>query len=400
MTVFVGENAVGKTNLLEALYLVTACQSFRHATNEQLVFEQADEEKFRVSIDVEDENRTISIECRVEERRRQYRMNGKGRNTSDIRGILPAVIFTPDDLVLVKGSNQERRGALDMLGEQLKSSYQTVRLQYNDVLRQKNKLLKDGYGPDVLAAFNEMMVKTGAQLTFFRASLFDRLAPKIILRYQQLASGKEQLGCVYVPSWIEHGNFSAGSNDAESGFDEDFSVGSQEKQGEYAGFTAEMTEYFTSNTGYFPLRITRDQAREFTRKAIENRLQDECTRQRTIIGPHMDKIYLTLDGKDASIYASQGQQRSIVLAWKLAEVDLIGEMLGQPPILLLDDVMSELDAKRRVALEDCVAGASQAFITTTNLGYFTEDMLMQSKIVSLPIEDEAGFPNTEGFVNY
>ena len=299
--------------------------------------------------------------------KRRWKMNGKVKPSGELRGLAPSVVFTPDDLALIKGSHSAKRMALDALGEQLKPNYQQVRLNYEDILRQKNKLLKEGYSADFLAGINDVMVVCGAQLTLYRSSLFDKLAPKIIARYAELSGGREQLSCTYVPSWILHGQLGEGV----------FTLEEDDEEGSAAPFSA--------NSSYFPVGLTREKARAAMQQALDNRSADECIRQRAFIGPHMDKIFFTLDGKDAGDYASQGQQRSIVLAWKLAEVDLIRELLGVSPILLLDDVMSELDANRREALEACIMKGSQAFITTTNLGYFTDEALADATVIHLSV---------------
>ncbi|MBR2789982.1 MAG: DNA replication and repair protein RecF [Eggerthellaceae bacterium] len=349
VNVFIGENAVGKTNILEGIHLACACRSFRNASTEQLVTEGADIPQSRVALTLEDENRNLSVEVLMEQGRRTWRLNGKGAKSSDIRGLAPTVVFTPDDLLLIKGPQQERRGALDVLGSQITPNHQTIRLDFDEVLRHKNRLLKDEADPMLLETINGLMVTCGAQLTFYRYNLFSRLAPKIISRYERLSSGKESLTCEYVPSWVEHGHLS----EEEMATDE-------------------------------PRKLTRDEARTMTRLALERRFEDERTRQRTIIGPQADKIFFKVDGRDASAFASQGQQRTIVLAWKLAEVDLITEVLGHTPILLLDDVMSELDGARRAALEVCIDEAAQAFITTTNSGYFSDNALQKMAIITLP----------------
>lgn len=347
--VFVGENAAGKTNILEGIHLATACRSFRNANAEQLVMEGVGEMQARVALQLVDENRDLTVEALMEQGKRTWRLNGKTAKTSDIRGLAPTVVFTPDDLQLIKGPQSERRAALDVLGAQITPNHQTIRLDFEEVLRHKNRLLKDEADAVMLETINELMVTCGAQLTFYRANLFARLAPKIIKRYELLSSGKEALTCEYVPSWVDHGQLSG----------EEIALAEQG-------------------------RLTRDEARRLTRLALERRFDDERTRQRSIIGPQADKIVFKLDGRDAGIFASQGQQRSIVLAWKLAEVDLITEVLGHTPILLLDDVMSELDGARRAALETCIDEAAQAFITTTNLGYFTETALAKAGVITLP----------------
>ena len=350
VTVFVGENAIGKTNILEGIHLVTACRSFRNAANEELLLEGADEAQSRLALHLADETRGLLVETLIEQGRRSWRINGKAKRSSDIRGLAPTVVFTPDDLGLIKGPQQERRAALDGLGAQITPNHQTIRLDFEGVLRHKNRLLRDEADAVMVESINELMVTCGAQLTFYRYNLFARLAPKIIRRYSLLASGKEVLTCEYVPSWAEHGHLS-----------------------EEEMATAE------------PGKLTRDEARTMTRLALERRFEDERVRQRAIIGPQADKIMFYLDGKEVGAFASQGQQRTLVLAWKLAEVDLITEVTGHTPILLLDDVMSELDGGRRAALETCIDEAAQAFITTTNLGYFSDDALSRMGVIHLPL---------------
>jgi DNA replication and repair protein RecF len=109
---------------------------------------------------------------------------------------------------------------------------------------------------------------------------------------------------------------------------------------------------------------------------------DDLRRQQTLVGPHRDDLSFAIDGRDARTFGSQGQQRSIVLAWKMAEVELAAEILGEQPLLLLDDVMSELDEQRRAAVIGFVQAGIQAVVTTTNLGYFPQELLDASKVVS------------------
>lgn len=112
----------------------------------------------------------------------------------------------------------------------------------------------------------------------------------------------------------------------------------------------------------------------------------ELSRKTSLVGPHKDEIAFFINGRNARLFASQGQQRTIVLAWKLAEVELVREFTGADPVLLLDDVMSELDASRRDALTDFIDRSTQTFITTTNLGYFSPELLGQAQVIELPIQ--------------
>jgi DNA replication and repair protein RecF len=128
---------------------------------------------------------------------------------------------------------------------------------------------------------------------------------------------------------------------------------------------------------------TEGEPRELMDRALELRDREERGRSVTLVGPHRDEISFAIDGRDARSFASQGQQRTIALAWKLAEVGVITEIGGQPPVLLLDDVMSELDEARRHALAKFVGEAAQTFVTTTNIGYFEKELVDRALVVEL-----------------
>lgn len=341
ITILVGENAVGKTNLVEGIQLLTALTSFRHGTIDQLI--RHGEEQGRASMRATDGNRRLDIDILLDGRTRRYRLNGKAKRPLDLRGLIPSVIFTPDDLALVKGPNSGRRTALDTLGAQVNKSYYTVRRDYEKVVRHKNRLLKEEADSTLVEAIDEMIVTVGAQLSLYRIALFERLRPHFIAKYREIAQGKEHLEAVYMPSWQKD------SADTD---------------------------------GTLP---TRDEAREALARALHERAGEERRRGRALVGPHSDSIVFTIDGADASIYGSQGQQRSIVLAYKLAEAAVVEEILDQKPVLLLDDVMSELDGNRRSALIDAMEGGSQTFITTANIDYFDDAMLNKSKVIHLPL---------------
>lgn len=345
ITVLVGENAVGKTNIVEGVQLLTALASFRHATGEQLIRHGCS--MGRIAMEVSDGNRDLAVDLTLESKARKYRLNGKGKRPADLKGLVPSVIFTPDDLDLVKGSMTGRRSALDTLGSQVNKNYYVVRRDYEKVIRHKNRLLKEEADPALVAAINEMVVTVGAQLTCYRMALFARIEPHMAEKYRQISGEREVLSMRYVPSWI--------------------SSGEQEPlPGE-------------------PLPSpTRDEAREALERALRERSAEELRRGRSLVGPHADALSFLLNDQDASLYGSQGQQRSIVLAYKLAEAAVVEELLGQKPVLLLDDVMSELDGQRREALVSAMEQGSQTFITTANLAYFDKTMLNRSNVIELP----------------
>lgn len=335
LTLLVGPNAIGKTSLVEALQVTTTTESFRRPTWSELVRWGA--VSARTKLHAEGEGRRLLVELDVDENgRREYRVNGKvRRRLLDVAGIIHCVVFTPDDLRLVKDSAEKRRSVLDSLGSQLSPSYHSLRLEYERVVRQRNALLKEDKAEDAsLLSLDQLLIDSGARLTESRSRLFARLSSAMKRAHAEVTGGRE-VESLYLPSWEREGIHS----DSEP------------------------------------------------RAAIENMLAakraEERARRTTLVGPHRDEIVFLLEGKDARAFGSQGQQRTIALAWKLAEVMVITDIAGQPPILLLDDVMSELDESRRHALATFVGEAAQTVMTTTNLGYFEDDMVNRAKVIEL-----------------
>ena len=281
LTVLVGPNAAGKTNVVEGIGLLTAQSSFRHAPVDQLV--RAGAPFARLTADVTDGSRQLELAVQMAEGKKKHLLNGKPKRTADLKGLVPSVTFTPDDLELAKGAMSVRR-----------------------------------------------------------AALFEKLAASMASYYAEITDGHERLDAGFVPSWEEHDPLS-----------------------------------FATRT------FGRDEAREALADALARRGGEERVRKRALVGPHADRIEFFIDGKNAALFGSQGQQRSVVLAFKLAEATLIQDILRQKPVLLLDDVMSELDAARRRALVAFISGDIQTFITTTNLAYFDDDLLGGARIVEL-----------------
>lgn len=340
MTIFIGPNAVGKTNILEAIDLLTAGVSFRHPQISQLIREGAD--AARIGMDVTDGNRDISTVLKLEAGKKRYTVNGKAKQAADVKGILPAVSFVPDDLNMAKGASSIRRGALDDLGSQLSKNYHVLRRDFEKALRYKNRLLKEEAPSQLIEAMNETFALCATQLFCYRTALFARMVPLVGEHYQAISKSDDQFSAVYVPSW-------------------DRLAGEPAEQGEYS----------------------REEASSLMSRALSAWSAEESSRHRSLVGPHNDQIIFYISGRNTSDFASQGQQRSIVLAWKLSEVDMVRQTIGSNPVLLLDDVMSELDVSRRSMLVKQVGGDIQTFITATDLSYFDGDLLDRSRIVEL-----------------
>ena len=336
VTVLVGRNAVGKTNLVEALQLLTAGQSFRKPSPGELVREGCD--VARVDLHLTGDGRQLDMGLEVEQGKRVFKRNGKKVTAAGVRGVLPSVLFCPDHLDMVKRSASVRRAALDDFGIQLNEQYAKLVGLYERTVEQRNNLLKDRFADQgLLAAWNESLVAVGSQLLSHRRALLARVREHFLEVYHSIAP-HEEADVAYVPSI-----------------------------GELPDEREDVPSLFFS--------------------ALEAVRDDEVRRGMTLVGPHRDEVLFTIDGRSARDFGSQGQQRSLVLAWKIAEVQVTRDILGRYPLLLLDDVMSELDAARREAILTFVEGEIQTVVTTTNLGYFSDRVLGGAKVVGIGEEE-------------
>lgn len=332
ITILVGPNAAGKTNTVEALQLLTAGQSFRRPTPVQLVREGA--ESARIDARLEGDGRVVDVRCDAAAGRRQFSRNGKRVQASEMPESLMSVLFTPDDLAIVKRGASVRRDELDDFGRQANRGYANVLNAYQRSVEQRNRLLKDeDVNLSLLAAWDASVALGGATLLAARLRLFSRLAEKVSAIYGTV-SGGERLRCSYVCTLGE-------------------------------GLEG----------------LSREELRDVFLERLAEVQEDDLRRGQTTVGPHRDDIAFSIEGRDARSYGSQGQQRSVALALKMAEVELSYEILGSRPLLLLDDVMSELDAARRDAAMGFVGSAIQTVITTTNLGYFSPEILEAAEVV-------------------
>jgi len=336
LTILVGPNAAGKTNLIEAIELLTEAASFRNPSWSDTI-RQGSTGGARLTMEATGDNRVLEVELDISQAgRRTYKVNGKVRRAvNQVAGVLPCVVFTPEDLRLVKDSAEKRRTAIDSLGAQLSPTYARLRTDYDKILRQRNALLRDEAPDDALDVWTHRLVEVGAALVTHRQRLFGRMERAMVGVYSELTSDGE-LKVTYLPSW---------ERDGEAGPDED------------------------------PKRAME--------RHLEAKKKTERARRTTVSGPHRDDIVFSIEGREARAFASQGQQRTLALAWKLAEVSVTTDIATQRPVLLLDDVMSELDERRRHSLAAFVGSVAQTVMTTTNLGYFEESLLNRAKVVYL-----------------
>ncbi len=333
LTILVGPNAVGKTNCIEALQLLSAGYSFKHPLLSELILDG--QERAHISYNLEGEGRKHKLALEISLKKKSYLLNSKTCSFSQVRGLLPSVLFNPDDLRLVKDAPQYRRDALDQLGIQLNEKYGDIKLNYEKSLQQRNKLLREErVDENMLAAWTESLCSYGLLYYRYRRSLFERLKPWFIRHYSKIAP-HENIDIHYIPS-----------------------------------FTSSST--MDSNV-----------LRETLLQKMKELELEERIRKRSLVGPHRDDFTVEINGRSARSYASQGQQRSIVLALKQAELSLIYELIGYYPLLLLDDVMSELDEQRRSSLLSLLNLGIQTVVSTTHLSYFSQDVISSANLVEL-----------------
>lgn len=300
VNIIYGENAQGKTNLIEAIYLFTGAKSFRGVKDKELV--KFGEEYSRLKIEFSNNSREQNAELLIQNRR-SATLNGVKKKSATVLGDeLKAVIFSPVHLSMVKDGPLERRRFIDNALCQLKSNYRNVLKEYNRALAQRNMLLKDisknNSLYDMLYIWDKNLAVSGAKIIFQRMKYIEALLPYAKDVFDGLSSGKEEIDLVM-----------------RGAFD-------------YNG-------------------LTLDEIQKKLMFALDNNRGNDILNRNTNIGPHRDDMEILINGKSARSFGSQGQQRSCVLALKLAEASLLREMTQDEPLALLDDVMSELDISRQ-----------------------------------------------------
>lgn len=308
--VIYGNNAQGKTNLIEALYLFAFGRSFRTGQDKELIRFGAD--AARLTVHFTDRQRENVIEFIIRsDRKKQIKINGVSiSRLGELIGRLSAVLFYPEELNLIKAGPSLRRRFLDIAISQLWPKYYYILSKYNKILLQRNHLIKkikfQGASADTLPVWNEKLAEYGAELIRYRTTYAGELA-QYLSNVHTTLSGEQLI----------------------------------------LDYRAKIT----------------DKA-DFLQK-LEQNFKRELERGATLTGPHRDDFELYINGLDAKVYASQGQQRTCVLSLKIAQADMMFEKLGEYPVLLLDDIMSELDATRRRFLLEKISGR-QVILTCTD----------------------------------
>lgn len=352
--ILVGNNAQGKSNLLEAVELLSTLKSHRVSRDRDLIWHphppNADSPAVgQITATLERQTGTIDLKLLLRSTgHRTVALNGEAlRRQLDFLGVLNVVQFSSLDLDLVRGSPERRRIWLDTLLTQLEPVYAAILQQYHQILRQRNALLKRlqdsltqgemGYQKPELALWDAQLAAVGTRLMRRRARALERLAPVAQAWHASISGSLEVLRIKYAPNVAWQGNSQVAPEVVQQAFLE-----------------------------------------KIQQRAIAEQFQGT-----SLVGPHRDEIELTINDTPARQYGSQGQQRTLVLSLKLAELKLISEVVGESPVLLLDDVLAELDLTRQNQLLEAIADRFQTLITTTHLGAFEPTWLKSSQILTV-----------------
>lgn len=342
---FIGKNAQGKTNLLEAVYYLSTLESFRSKSDNELIKWGMDFcniksqiKKFDIDVDLE-----VNINPPG---RKKLKVNGLNKNkTAEFISNLSAVCFTTNDLLLLRGTPEDRRKWLDCAISQIFPAYMERLGKYNKIRTQKNNYLKNLKGnlnadTSLLEIWNEQLAITGSNIIFIRINFLHELQKTAQIKHK-LISKDENLSLYYNSSII--GDVSA--------------INRYEYNNEY------ILEKFL--------------------KLLNEKKQEEIIRAQSVVGPHRDDVSYYINSNDSKKYASQGQQRTVVLSLKLAELELIKDKTGTNAVLLLDDVLAELDDLRQNFLLEAIGSETQTIITSVDTLHFKNEYLKDVEIFEI-----------------
>ena len=329
VNLIVGDNAQGKTNLLEAISYLGSGKSFRAMKTSEMVRFGDDFAELQGKVFAQERQQTLRYLLFKGSRPRQIFRNGaKKKSAAELAGVLPTVLFCPEDLMILKMGSSQRRRFGDLALCQLRPNYDAALTEYHRILEQKSRILKDHFDkPNLLAIlpeYNQRLCQVGALLISYRARFYEALGKSAQKFHSQFSGGVE--------------NFSL--------------------------------DYKTVSTVKDPFAQIAD-LQENLQEHLERHYRAELETAQCLTGPHKDDFSVSLNGIDLKSYGSQGQTRTAAISLKLAQRELMGREWGEEPVLLLDDVLSELDPGRQdFVLNQIVSG--QVFITCCEPGRFTK----------------------------
>lgn len=364
-----GQNAQGKTNLLESIYYLATARSSQARTERQLIhFDAADFPYSRVEARVvrADGPQKIAITVGVENTNgsvgplvKHVELNDRPRKVLDFIGEINVVLFLPEDIDLIASSPSVRRRYLDATICQIDNRYCKDLAEYTRLLAQRNaqlRLLNERGARDdggLLDVWDEQLIKPGAYIILRRQQVISRLDEMAIELHPRLTGGRERLRLVYLPR-LELGHLAAHQLSMSLGGD---------------------------LLGVAPEHLTLTEVNNRFAAQLQAIRREELARGVTLLGPHRDDVRFLVENVDMTDFGSRGQQRSAALTLKLSEVALMREKKKDAPILLLDDLMSELDESRRAFMTELLVDYPQVFLTTTDLDQFPADFLARARLL-------------------
>lgn len=378
--ILIGENAQGKTNLLEAIEIIANGRSDRATSDRELIAMGQSETMIELVYEAKSMqgiSETVSLIVSQGERlSRKVRINGLPQSAQNRAQIgvgralcrLTTVSFKAQDLSLLRDGPKYRRDWLDLLALKLKPGHNDLLTKYEKVVAQRNRLLKTFFEKGSLAVSDQDELKVwDKQLSYYgalviksRVDALETAIPEAETFHAGISGLREKLKCNYIFRQKEIDHSEADSSNDDAGQAADKSIGT--------------SEIFAMEAKELALIIM---------KNLRLRRSEEIARRQTLTGPHRDDVSFDLNDMAATAYASQGQQRSLVLALKLAELKLVSQVLDEPPLLLLDDVLAELDLLRQGTLMQMVSEEMQTLITTTHLSGFRPEWLAGAQIVEV-----------------
>ncbi len=336
VNVIIGENAQGKTNLMEAIYCLAFTKSHRTSKEKELI--QWNEDYAKIEGRITKRNQSIPLEIVISSKGKKAKLNHlEQKRLSDYIGALNLVMFAPEDLTLVKGPPQTRRRFIDMELGQIQATYIYHLAQYQKILKQRNSLLK------------QLQRRESSQVTMLEV-LTDQL-----IQHAAIILHKRFIFLKLLRRWAAsiHYQISHELEELEIRYDASIPVMEEDSQEQMEASYAQKFQ-------------------DIQAKEIE--------RGTTLAGPHRDDLIFYVNGMNVQTYGSQGQQRTTALSLKLAEIELIHNEIGEYPILLLDDVLSELDDFRQSHLLNTIQGKVQTFVSTTNVDGINHETLKKAEI--------------------
>lgn len=337
INIFLGNNAQGKTNILEALYLLALAKSHRTSKEKELV--QWDHSFSVIKGSIQTKNKKVKLEIQLTPKGKKAKINNlEQRKLSNYIGAFNVVMFAPEDLTLVKGSPQYRRKFLDVEIGQISPSYLYHLSQYQKIIQQRNNLLKDFTKEtknklELLELWDIQLIQHGSKVISKRLDFLKRLEKWAEDIHSGITDEKEKLSIRYNSSVLLD---------------------------QHSQIESEIMEQY--------------------QQQLEKVRRQEINRGSSLIGPHRDDLDFFINETNVQSYGSQGQQRTTALSLKLAEIELIYNDVGEYPILLLDDVLSELDQTRQTQLIQTIEHKVQTLITTTSTEEINNQTLMNSSI--------------------